>query len=912
MHNSNILTPVRIIFKDNYIVERSHEMLDILEKPTAERICAKGLTSSEASEKQKLYGKNTLAEEKKTRPMKIFLNQFRDVMVLILLAATAVSFFLGEYYDAVTIIIIVLVNAILGFIQEFKTEKTLIALKNMTAPSAKVYRDGALTEIPASELVPEDIIILETGDKVPADAAVLSAKGLFAEESILTGESIPVAKSSGSPSDADNSVGKPNILYSGTIITKGTAEAKVIATGLSAQMGKISGMLKDIDDEMTPLQKRLAELGKIVALICVAVCFIVAGAGILRGEPVFDMLMTGISIAIAAIPEGLPATVTIVLALAVRRMLKLKALVHKLHSVETLGCASVICTDKTGTVTENKMTVTNIYSDGKLYSVSGSGYKLSGSITLDGAGINPAAHPVLAELLTCGAVCTTAAISSPKNLSSRERGTLNVKGEWETTGDPTEIALLIAAAKAGITDTSSYIQTDSIPFDSETRSMTAVCRKGSALTAYTKGAADVILKRCGFVMTADGAVPLTPNIRRQIELEHDKLTSEALRVLALCKKNISGSFKPSDTESGMIFLGLAGMTDPPRPEAIQAVKLCRSARIRTVMITGDHKNTAAAVAAKAGIYKQGDRIITGAELAEMSDEQLDKAISSATVYARVNPEDKLRIVRAFKRRGDIVTMTGDGANDAPAVKEAHIGVAMGITGTDVTRQAADVILLDDNFATLVSAVEQGRGIYSNIRKFVRYLLSCNIGEVLTMFLGIIMGMPVVLLPTQILLVNLATDGLPAIALGTEPTEREIMSRPPRRSDESFFAGGLMSKIVFRGILIGLCTLGSFSLILNMTSNINVARTAALFTLVMSQLAHVFECKSEHKNIFTVPYFSNPKLILAVLVSLAVIFAAIYLPFMQLIFATVPLTGQQLLIALGFAMTAPLLQCIMRS
>lgn len=889
-------------------------MLDILDKPTSEKTCSKGLTAAEASQLLKQNGPNTLADEKKARPLRIFMGQFKDIMVLILLAATVVSFFLGEIYDALTIIIIVLVNAVLGFIQEYKTEKTLIALKNMTAPSAKVYRDGVPVQLPASELVNGDIIMLEAGDKVPADAAVLEAKGLLAEESILTGESAAVAKSAGSPDDTDNSIGRANILYSGTVITKGTAEAKIIATGLSTQMGKISGMLKEIDEELTPLQKRLAELGKIVALICVAVCFIVAGAGILRGEPVFDMLMTGISIAIAAIPEGLPATVTIVLALAVRRMLKQKALVHKLHSVETLGCTSVICTDKTGTITENKMTVTKVYADGRIYSITGSGNKIAGSITLDGSSVNPSAHAVLAELLTCGALCNNASISTPKSLSSRERGSLEASGEWQTVGDPTEIALLTAAAKAGILNLNqTFSRVDEIPFDSESRCMTTVCRKGSVFTACSKGAADVILKRCGFVLTSDGVKPLTPQLRRQLEREHDKLTSEALRVLALCEKNLSGeNYSNGDIESGMVFLGFTGMTDPPRPEAVKAVKLCRSAHIRTVMITGDHRNTAAAIAEKAGIYRNGDRIITGAELALMTDSELENIIGGTTVFARVNPEDKLRIVRAFKKKGEIVTMTGDGVNDAPAVKEAHIGVAMGVTGTDVTRQAADVVLLDDNFATLVSAVEQGRGIYANIRKFVRYLLSCNIGEVLTMFLGIIMGMPVVLLPTQILLVNLATDGLPAIALGTEPAERENMNRPPRKSDESFFAGGLMTKIIFRGVLIGLCTLASFALLHSMTGSVDTARTGALFTLVMSQLAHVFECKSERKNIFTVPYFSNPKLILAVLVSLAVIFAAIYLPFMQVIFATVPLTSQQLLIALGFALSAPLLQCILPS
>lgn len=889
-------------------------MLDILDKPVAATQYEWGISSPQAEEKLKQYGKNTLAKEKKARPLKIFFGQFRDIMVIILLIATVISFFLGEVYDAVTIIVIVLVNAILGFVQEYKTEKTLLALKNMTAPTAKVYRDGKLTELPAADLVPDDVIVLEAGDKVPADAVLLHSKGVLAEESILTGESAAVPKEVGDVNDSDNSIGKSNILYSGTVITKGTADAKVIATGLSTQMGKISDMLTDIDEELTPLQKRLAELGKAVAIICLAVCAIVAGAGILRGEPAFDMLMTGISIAIAAIPEGLPATVTIALALAVGRMLKQKALVHKLHSVETLGCTSVICTDKTGTITENKMTVSKVCCDGKQYDISGNGYRIAGEITLNGSAVNPAAEKPLSELMTCGVLCNNAAISSSRPVETRQRGRLDTSGEWETVGDPTEIALLAAAAKAGITAEKlkgSYHKADEIPFDSETRCMTVISRSGSALTAFSKGAADVILNRCGFILTSDGIKPLTPSIKRRIEAEHEKMTEEALRVLAFADKVLTSGCKQQDIETGMVFLGLMGMTDPPRAEAINAVKLCRSAHIRTVMITGDHKNTAAAIAKKAGIYKKGDTVLTGAELEAMSDSELESIIDKVTVYARVNPADKLRIVRAFKKHGEIVTMTGDGVNDAPAIKEASIGVAMGVTGTDVTKQAADVVLLDDNFATLVSAVEQGRGIYANIRKFVRYLLSCNIGEVLTMFLGIIMGMPITLLPTQLLLVNLVTDGLPAIALGVEPAERENMKQPPRRSDESFFSDGLMTKIIFRGILIGLCTLGCFALFTYMFGDLTIARTGALFTLIMSQLAHVFECKSEKKNIFTVPYFSNPKLILAVLVSAAVIFAAMYVPFLQIIFTTAPLTLKQLLIAFGFAMFAPLLQCVLK-
>ena len=889
-------------------------MLDILDKPVAATQYEWGISSPQAEEKLKQYGKNTLAKEKKARPLKIFFGQFRDIMVIILLIATVISFFLGEVYDAVTIIVIVLVNAILGFVQEYKTEKTLLALKNMTAPTAKVYRDGKLTELPAADLVPDDVIVLEAGDKVPADAVLLHSKGVLVEESILTGESAAVPKEVGDVNDSDNSIGKSNILYSGTVITKGTADAKVIATGLSTQMGKISDMLTDIDEELTPLQKRLAELGKAVAIICLAVCAIVAGAGILRGEPAFEMLMTGISIAIAAIPEGLPATVTIALALAVGRMLKQKALVHKLHSVETLGCTSVICTDKTGTITENKMTVSKVCCDGKQYDISGNGYRIAGEITLNGSAVNPAAEKPLSELMTCGVLCNNAAISSSRPVETRQRGRLDTSGEWETVGDPTEIALLAAAAKAGITAEKlkgSYHKADEIPFDSETRCMTVISRSGSALTAFSKGAADVILDRCGFILTSEGIKPLTPSIKRRIEAEHEKMTEDALRVLAFADKVLTSGCKQQDIETGMVFLGLMGMTDPPRAEAINAVKLCRSAHIRTIMITGDHKNTAAAIAKKAGIYKKGDTVLTGAELEAMSDSELESIIDKVTVYARVKPADKLRIVRAFKKHGEIVTMTGDGVNDAPAIKEASIGVAMGVTGTDVTKQAADVVLLDDNFATLVSAVEQGRGIYANIRKFVRYLLSCNIGEVLTMFLGIIMGMPITLLPTQLLLVNLVTDGLPAIALGVEPAERENMKQPPRRSDESFFSDGLMTKIIFRGILIGLCTLGCFALFTYMFGDLTIARTGALFTLIMSQLAHVFECKSEKKNIFTVPYFSNPKLILAVLVSAAVIFAAMYVPFLQIIFTTAPLTLKQLLIAFGFAMFAPLLQCVLK-
>lgn len=866
-----------------------------------------GLTEKEASAKLKADGLNTLEEKKKTSAVKIFIGQFRDVMVMILLCATVVSVLLGEVSDAITIILIVLLNAILGFIQEYRTEHTLEALKSMTSPTAKCYRDGKLKEIDAAKLVTEDIIELEAGDRIPADCVILNCAGFFADEAILTGESEPTQKKAGLASDNDNSMNKPNIIYCGTSAVKGTCRAKVIATGTRTQMGHISELIADIDKEMTPLQKRLAELGKVVAIICLVVCFAVFGAGVLRGEDVFTMLMTGITVAIAAIPEGLPATVTIALALAVSRMLKQKALVNKLHSVETLGCASVICSDKTGTITENKMTVTEIATVDSNYNFTGMGYRIAGEVTEGDKAVNPMNEKALTETLKCGVMCSTAVISSEKASSGRRRGSLKGNGEWNVTGDPTEIALLVASAKAGITrENINSSKLREFPFDSETRFMAVHCAEHSDKKIYFKGAEEVILPRCTQYMSRKGDIlPITPSIRKRISAKTEEMSDKALRVLALAYC-ISDVF--DENRGNLVFLGLSGMLDPPREEAKVAIRKCANANIKTVMITGDHKNTAVAVARKAGLLRNG-KAMTGAELDKLTDEQLDRCIDSYTVFARVEPVHKLRIVRSFKRKGEIVTMTGDGVNDAPAIKEADVGVAMGITGTDVTKQSADVILLDDNLATLVNAVEQGRCVYSNIRKFVRYLLSCNIGEVLTMFLGILMKMPIILMPVQLLLVNLVTDGLPAIALGLEPPDSDIMNRPPRKSTEGFFAGGLMSKIIFRGIFIGLSTLASFAVIMRMGGSVEASRTGALITLVMSQLIHVFECKSENRSIFGINLFSNVKLIFAVLVSFAVLALAVLLPPLQSIFETVTLTSNQLLVALGFSIAVPVISGI---
>ncbi|MDO5560391.1 MAG: cation-translocating P-type ATPase [Oscillospiraceae bacterium] len=869
-----------------------------------------GISTSQAKKLIESNGTNTFAKDKKSQPVKIFIGQFKDVMVMILLVATVISVLLGEIYDSITIILIVLLNAILGFIQEYRTEKTLETLKKITSPTAKVYRDGHLTTIDASQIVVSDVIEIDTGDRVPADCVILSSSGVFADESVLTGEPVPVSKSPGNISDNDNSLNKSNILYAGTIITKGHSKARVIAAGKGTQMGKISHMISEIQNDQTPLQKRLGELGKVVALICMAVCIIVFLAGIMRGEDVFTMLMTGITIAIAAIPEGLPATVTISLALAVSRMLKQKALVNKLHSVETLGCTSVICSDKTGTITENKMTVTDIFTDMREFRLNGLGYKISGSISTDAStSVNPVSFPTLNKLLKSCVLCNNASISSSSAQITRNRGNLSATGEWSVTGDPTEIALLIAAAKGNIRSENimgEYKIVDEDPFDSQTRcmSVTVKCKNGDKI-CITKGAPDVILDRCSFIEINKEVRPLTPGIKTIIEDKFRMYSDDAKRVLAFSTKLCSSV---ETSPGGMVFLGLTAMIDPLREEAKKAIKVCHSAHIETVMITGDHKNTAVAIAKQAGILRD-KKAITGSELDAMSDSMLQDTINQYSVFARVNPSHKLRLVKAYKARGCIVTMTGDGVNDAPAIKEANVGVSMGITGTDVTKQAADVVLLDDNFATLVHAVEQGRCIYTNIKKFVRYLLSCNIGEVLTMFAGIIMGYPIVLLPTQLLLVNLITDGLPAVCLSMEPLDRNEMKKAPRRSTESFFAGGLMSRIVFRGILIGICTLGSFSTVLRLTGNIDSSRTAALITLIISQLIHVFECKSEKGNIFTVSYFNNMKLIGAVLLSLIIVSMSVYFPPLQLVFGTVALSRKLLGIALAFSASIPVLNCI---
>lgn len=872
-------------------------MLDLLEKDISKPqiINAVGLSTQEARARLARSGENRLARKKKNSAAKIFAGQFHDVMVLILMIATVISVLLGQYADAVPILLIVIINAFLGFFQEYRCEKTLEKLESMTAPTARCYRDGVLVRIPASQVVAGDVIALEAGDTVPADGYIMSAKALQCDESILTGEAAAVNKTQRTTETDFSSHGCAYMCYMGTTVTKGTGVITCTATGRQTQMGGVSKMIEEITEPQTPLQKKLGELGKVLALICIGVCLLVFAAGVLRGEPILDMIMTGITIAIAAIPEGLPATVTIALALAVRRMLRRKALVHKLRSVETLGCATVICTDKTGTLTRNEMTVTDIMTPADLYTISDT--KKGSTLTSSrGEPVTAEQDSSLQSLLECACLCSDATLDEPK--PSRRYTPFTAQG------DPTECALVVAAAKCGVLAKDlSTARTDEIPFDSESRRMTVICKDAQGTTfSLTKGSCEVVLADCDSKLTAAGSTAsLTHDDRLTIMKQCDSYAAQGLRVLAFeCAQN-----------GKRIFLGLAAMKDPPRPEAKRAVADCARAGIRIVMITGDHKLTAQSIAAETGIFTKGSLCVTGAELDKMPDEKLDSIIENTTVFARVTPEHKLRIVRAFKRKGHICAMTGDGVNDAPAVKEADIGVSMGVSGTEVTKQAADVILLDDNFATLVSAVEEGRTIYRNIRKFVRYLISCNIGEVLTMLGGILMGLPMILLPAQILLVNLITDSLPAVALGLEPPEKEFMSCPPRKPTESFFSGGLLWKICARGVLIALCTLASFTALLSMTDSLTTARTGALCTLVAAQLVHTFECRSENGMLLSKHRGTNPFLLFSVALSAFTLFAGIYLPALQKVFATRALTRTQLLVSLGISLTVPLLSSIFK-
>ncbi|WP_107727660.1 calcium-translocating P-type ATPase, SERCA-type [Desmospora activa] len=851
-----------------------------------------GLQSIEAKSRQQQVGPNQLAEGEKSSPIVLLLNQFKDFMVLVLLAATLISGLLGEYTDAIAIMAIVVLNAVLGFIQEFRAERSLSALKELSAPTARVKRDGEWVRIPAAELVPGDIVSLESGDRIPADLRMIAAENLYIEESALTGESVPVSKNASVLSGGDIPLGdRKNMAFLGTMAVRGTGTGVVVHTGMETEMGRIAHLIQTTETMQTPLQNRLEQLGKVLITVAVLLTAVVVVTGIFHGHDAYKMFLAGVSLAVAAIPEGLPAIVTIALALGVQRMIRRRAIVRKLPSVETLGCASVICSDKTGTLTQNKMSVTHVWSGGHMVAVSGSGYIPEGEFTVGGKVVTPRRDTELKRLLEIAVLCNNAALLNEE----KREGLLRRKQEsWRIDGDPTEGALLVAGAKGGLTADrlgAEWKRVKEFPFDSDRKMMSVLAerREGERLV-LAKGAPDVLLARCTHLQQNGRIIPLTDELRREVLKTNEHLAGMALRNLGFAYREWRGALPEQEAaaERELVFVGLAGMIDPPREEVKEAIRTCRQAGIRTVMITGDHQTTAVAIAQRLGILSQGGLTLTGAELQKMDESTFLEQVNRIQVYARVSPEHKLRIVKALQQRGHVVAMTGDGVNDAPAIKASDIGIAMGITGTDVSKEASSLVLADDNFATIVSAIEEGRNIYDNIRKFISYLLASNVGEILVMFLAMLAGMPLPLVPIQILWVNLVTDGLPAMALGVDPAQEDTMKRNPRNSRESIFARGVGWKILTRGFLIGSFTLGAFWLAYSEAPDDLVrAQTIAFATLVLAQLIYVFDCRST-QSIFHRNPFTNMPLVLAVISSALLLLVVMYTPTLQPVFHTVAL------------------------
>jgi P-type Ca2+ transporter type 2C len=874
-----------------------HEMREEDIEQTLSTNYEQGLSLDEVKKRRNQFGFNQLEEAEKQSAILLFFSQFKDFMVLVLLAATLISGILGEYLDAIAIIAIVLVNGFLGFFQERKAEKSLQALKELSAPQVAVLRDGQWVKIPSKEIIVGDIIRFASGDRIGADVRLIQSNNLEVEESALTGESVPVAKKTNPLSGVNMSLGDlENMAFMGTMVTRGNGIGAVTAIGMKTAMGQIADMLQKAEVMITPLQRRLEQLGKILITVALVLTALVVGVGVIQGHDIYTMFLAGVSLAVAAIPEGLPAIVTVALSLGVQRMIKKKAIVRKLPAVETLGCASVICSDKTGTLTQNKMTVTDLWSGGKTWTVSGTGYEPKGHFFYREDKVLPNKDKALQQLLTFGMLCNHAE--------------LKTKGEeFVIDGDPTEGALLVAGIKAGL-HRESLLQQFSIekefPFDSNRKMMSIIVSdQNGKRFAVTKGAPDVVLGKAASVLWGDKLQRKSQEVHANVEKAIGELASNALRNIAIAFKPLDSSssshtMTETEIEKDLVFIGLQGMIDPPRPEVKEAVKECSSAGIKTVMITGDHVITAKAIAKQLGILRTHDKVLQGHELNNMDVEELEEEVENVSVFARVSPEHKLKIVKALQNRGHIVAMTGDGVNDAPAIKTADIGVAMGITGTDVAKESSSLVLLDDNFATIKAAIQEGRNIYENIRKFIRYLLASNVGEILVMLFAMILALPLPLVPIQILWVNLVTDGLPAMALGLDKPEEDVMKRKPRHPKEGVFSRGLGWKVVSRGFLIGIATLLAFIFAYKAHPNhLAYAQTVAFATLVMAQLIHVFDCRSE-KSIFARNPFGNMYLVWAVLSSLVLMLLVIYLPSLQPIFHTVPIEWKDWLLILGFS------------
>lgn len=853
-----------------------------------------GLTEKEVKKRLEKHGPNELQEGKRTPAIAVFFAQFKDFMVLVLLAATLISGFLGEYVDAVAIMAIVFVNGVLGFFQERRAEKSLHALKELSTPYVSALRDGSWKKIQSKELVPGDIMKFSSGDRIGADVRIVEAKSLEIEESALTGESIPVVKQADKLRKPDVSLGDiSNMAFMGTIVTRGSGIGVVVGTGMNTAMGKIADMLESAGSLSTPLQRRLEELGKILIIVALLLTVLVVAVGVLQGHELYSMFLAGVSLAVAAIPEGLPAIVTVALSIGVQRMIKQKSIVRKLPAVETLGCASVICSDKTGTLTQNKMTVTHMWSGGKTFKVSGIGYEPEGVFTRDEREIKPKDEKILEQMLVFGALCNTSEIALKD-------------GHYVLDGDPTEGALLTAARKGGYSNdwlSGQYRVVAEFPFDSVRKMMTVIVEdKEKKQFVITKGAPDVLIDRSSHLMYDARSAPFSGEKKAETEAVLKELASQALRTIAIAYKPLKPGEKPTmeQAEKNLTMLGLSGMIDPPRPEVRQAIKECRGAGIKTVMITGDHVETAKAIAKDLRLLPKKGRVMDGKTLNELTEKELIETVDDVYVFARVSPEHKLKIVKAFQENGHVVAMTGDGVNDAPAIKQADIGVAMGVTGTDVAKEASSLILVDDNFATIKSAIKEGRNIYENIRKFVRYLLASNVGEILVMLFAMLLALPLPLVPIQILWVNLVTDGLPAMALGMDQPEGDLMRRKPRHPKEGVFARKLGWKVVSRGFLIGAATILAFIIVYHRNpENLPYAQTVAFATLVLAQLIHVFDCRSE-TSVFSRNPFENIYLLGAIISSIFLMVIVIYYPPLQPIFKTVPITPGDWMLIIGMS------------
>lgn len=867
-----------------------------------------GLSKNDMKQRLRQIGRNEIAKAPSPSFGQLFFKQFKDLIVQVLLGAAGLTFFLGKHKDALLTLGIVVANAFLGVIQEKKAGKSIEALTRLSAPQARVIREGKTVKVFAGELVPGDIISLEAGDRVPADARLLSASQFEVEEASLTGETLPMKKDAEWLSSTDLPLGdRRNMIYMGTSVTRGRAIAVVTATGMATEMGKIASLIQQDQEEQTPLQKRLEELAGYLVYGCLAVSGLVFLTGLMRGQSVLTMLQAAASLAVAAIPEGLTAIVIIALAMGVQRMSKRNIIIRKLSSIETLGCATVICSDKTGTLTQNQMTVREIYTVGNRWNVSGEGYSPTGEFFLENSNVVPADSPDLMLSLLTVTLCNNAKLIEGKS-KNKEKVIPITKcraPEWTIDGDPTEGALLTVAGKAGAwpqQPESSYVRVQENPFDSERKKMSVVCTKeNEGLFLYAKGAPDRLLADCTHFIQAGQIVPLDDTTRRQIEQENERMANNALRVLACAYRSLSEDElgDGEGLEKNLVFCGLVGMIDPPRAEVPEAILKCKKAGIKVVMITGDHPNTARAIANELGLFDRGCTVLLGQEIDKMSDDELDAVVDTVCVYARTAPHHKLRIVKALKAKGHVVAMTGDGVNDAPAVKFADIGIAMGQTGTEVTKEAASMTLADDNFATIVKAVEEGRSIYANIRKAIRYLVATNIGEVVLMFLAALLGLPAPLLPIQLLWVNLIGDGVPAIALVNDPPAKNIMEQPPRTSNDSVFAGGLGRKVITRGIIIGLASLALFTWKIRAGGSLLAARTLMIAHLAASEFIHILDCRIEN---FTgkVGLFSNKWLIAAVALSMMAVVGIIHLPILQSIFGTAPLSVGEWMMAFAAA------------